>query len=229
MIHNESKSKRILLVEDNENILRGNKRLLTWEGYTVDTAATISAAKDCILANTPQLIVLDIMLPDGNGLEFMKDLRKSNISGIPILLLTGLASQEDIINGLSEGSDDYMTKPYDFHVLLARIEALLRRSERVPEFIATDKLKLDITANVATFDDTDLLLTQKEFATLLILVQNTGSYVSREYIYERVWKMPYIESSNALKSTIKRLRTKLSKYSFLIEWSRDEGYIFTKV
>ncbi len=228
-MNNEKKNKRILLVEDNEKILNGNKRMLSWEGYTVDTATTIEAARVCISANTPHIIILDIMLPDGSGLDFMKSLRRSSASDIPILLLTGLGGQEDIIKGLSDGSDDYMTKPYDFPVLLARIEALLRRSMRVPQFVESDSLVLDITADVATLHDVDLLLTKKEFATLLILTQNTGRYVDCEYLYERVWKMPYAENSNALKSTIKRLRTKLQGSEYIIEWSRDEGYVFSKI
>ncbi len=227
-MNKDKKGKRILLVEDNEKILKGNKRMLSWEGYIVDTATTIEEARSCINANTPHIIILDIMLPDGNGLDFMKTLRKSTVSGIPILLLTGLVAPEDMIKGLSEGSDDYMTKPYDFPVLLARIEALLRRSMRVPEFFENDSLTLDVTADIATLNGVDLLLTQKEFATLLILMQNTGRYVDGEYLYERVWKMPYAENNNALKSTIKRLRTKLHDSGYLIEWSRDEGYIFSR-
>ncbi len=228
-MHNQQKNKRILLVEDSEKILRGNKRLLSWEGYTVDTATSIAAAKDCINANIPHIIILDIMLPDGNGIEFMKTLRRSHAASIPILLLTGLGSQEDMIKGLAEGSDDYMAKPYDFPVLLARIEALLRRSERVPDFVESGPLKLDITADIATLNGLDLLLSQKEFSTLLILVQNSGRYIGCEYLYERVWKMPYSENSNALKSTIKRLRSKLAGSNYLIEWSRDEGYIFSQI
>ncbi len=229
MTNKEHKNKRILLVEDNEKILNGNKRLLEWEGYTVDTATTIKKAYECIDANIPHIIILDIMLPDGNGLDFMKSLRQSSAAGVPILLLTGLGTQEDIIHGLSAGSDDYITKPYDFPILLARIQALLRRSARVPELLENGRLKLDISADIATLDDVDLLLTQKEFLILLFLMQNIGHYVASEHLYERVWKMPYAENNNALKSTIKRLRTKLSGSDYLIEWSRDEGYIFTKL
>ncbi len=221
-------NKRILLVEDNEKILKGNTRLLTWEGYIVDAATTISEARTFIDANRPNIIILDIMLPDGNGVDFMKTLRLSCAKDIPILLLTGLGSQEDIIEGLRQGCDDYITKPYDFPILLARIEALLRRAGRVPEYIEEGGLRLDITADVATFNNVDLLLTQKEFAVLMIMVQNTGRYIDSEYLYEKVWKAPFVENKNALKSTIKRLRTKLSQSNCIIEWSRDEGYIFSK-
>ncbi len=228
-MNKELKNKRILLVEDNEKILKGNMRLLMWEGYTVDTATTILEAEKRIKENFPDVIILDIMLPDGSGIDFMKKLRDSYLSNVSILLLTGLGTQEDIVRGLSKGGDDYMTKPYDFSVLLARIEALLRRCARVPEFLEEGALRLDIAADVASLDGVDLLLTQKEFLTLLILMQNMRRYVNSAYLYEKVWKMPYESNSNALKSTIKRLRMKLEGSDYLIEWSRDKGYIFSKI
>ena len=116
------KGKRLLLVEDNEKILRGNQRLLEWEGYEVDAARTLEQAEQCFEARRPDAVILDIMLPDGNGLEYMKALRQGREGDVPILLLTGLTSQEDVIQGLAAGGDDYLTKPYDFPILLARIE-----------------------------------------------------------------------------------------------------------
>ena len=184
MTEKKQVDKRILLVEDNEKIMQGNKRMLEWEGYTIDTAATLAEAHAMLAYKRPDLIVLDIMLPDGSGLDLMRQLRGSTNAGIPILLLTGLTAQEDILHGLRSGGDDYLTKPYDFKILLARIEALLRRSERVPERLTKGCLTLDVAAGAAFMDGKDLLLTKKEFALLLIFIQNPHRFIDGEYLYE---------------------------------------------
>ena len=218
--------KRILLVEDNEQIMRGNERMLTRRGYEVVTALTLTEARSALEARMPDLFVLDIMLPDGSGLDFMADLRQ--YSQAPVLLLTGLTTPEDIVRGLTAGGDDYLPKPYDFGVLLARVEALLRRAQQVPERIHKGRLCLDVTADVATLDGADLLLSQKEFALLLIFVQNEQRFVSAEYLYEKVWKQPMAGNSNTLKTTLNRLREKIKSCGYRIEWSRGEGYCFER-
>lgn len=216
--------KRVLLVEDNPKIMQGNKRMLEWEGYTVDTAMTLGDAATRMAENRPDAIVLDVMLPDGNGLDFMRKLRQSNAASIPILLLTGLTTQDDILLGLKSGGDDYLTKPYDFPILLARVEALLRRAQRVPERIKMGCFTLDVAASVAMRDGVDMLLTQKEFALLLVFIQNPERFIDGEYLYEKVWNHPMAGDANALKSTIKRLRSKIEGSGWQIAWSRGEGY-----
>lgn len=218
--------KRILLVEDNEQIMRGNERMLSRRGYEVVTALTLAQARSAIQVQIPDLFVLDIMLPDGSGLDFMAELRQ--YSQVPILLLTGLTTPEDIVRGLSQGGDDYLAKPYDFGVLLARVEALLRRAENIPEKLVRGRLCLDVAADVATFDGNDLLLTQKEFVLLLIFVQNEERFISAEYLYEKAWKAPLSGDSQALKKVIHRLREKIAGSGWRIEWSRGEGYSFGK-
>lgn len=218
--------KQILLVEDNEQIMQGNERMLKRRGYEVITALTLAQARSAIQAQMPDLFVLDIMLPDGSGLDFMAELRK--VSQTPILLLTGLTTTEDIVRGLTAGGDDYLAKPYDFGVLLARVEALLRRAQQVPECIHKGRLRLDVTADVATLDGADLLLSQKEFFLLLIFVQNEERYISAEYLYEKVWKQAMAGNSNTLKTTINRLREKIKGSDYRITWSRGEGYCFEK-
>ncbi len=219
-------AKRILLVEDNEQIMQGNERMLKRRGYEVITALTLTEARIAIQAQMPDLFVLDIMLPDGSGLDFMAELRK--YSQTPILLLTGLTTPEDIVRGLTAGGDDYLAKPYDFGVLLARVEALLRRAQQVPEHIHKGRLRLDVTADVATLDCHDLLLSQKEFALLLTFIQNEERFISSEYLYEKVWKQPMTVDSNALRSTLKRLRAKLEGSGYRITLSKGEGYQFEK-
>ncbi|GAU78289.1 response regulator transcription factor [Fusibacter sp. 3D3] len=222
------KGKLILLVEDNEKIMRGNQRLFGLEGFETMAALTLCAARTSIVARKPDAVILDIMLPDGSGLDFMQELRTGEHTGIPILLLTGLTTPEDIIRGLTAGGDDYLTKPYDFSILLARVEALLRRAQRVPETITKDRFTLDMTASVAMLDGVDLLLTQKEFALLLIFIQNPVRFIDGEYLYEKVWHKPQMADANALKSTIKRLRSKMEGSGWQISWSRGEGYCLEK-
>lgn len=121
----------ILLVEDNAQILHGNERMLRRQGYEIVSAMSIHDTWIAMGEHKPDAIVLDIMLPDGSGLDFMRELRQT--SDIPILLLTGLTTPADIIQGLSDGGDDYLTKPYDFGVLLARVDAMMRRASRIPK------------------------------------------------------------------------------------------------
>lgn len=222
------KGKQLLLIEDNEKIMHGNRRLFGLAGFETAAALTLAEARASIAANRPDAIVLDIMLPDGSGLDFMRELRESENAGIPILLLTGLITPEDIIRGLTSGGDDYLTKPYDFPILLARVEALLRRSQRVPEVITKGLLSLDIAAGVAMLDGRDLLLNKKEFALLLLFLQNPERCIGGEYLYEKVWNAPMTGNTQALKSTITRLRTKLSGSGWNIAASRGEGYIFER-
>lgn len=220
--------KLILLIEDNEKITNGNRRFLDRKGYKTAVAQTLSEGRIAIKTNRPDAIILDIMLPDGSGLDFMRELRESENSNIPILLLTGLATQDDVVKGLTEGADDYLTKPYDFPVFLARFEALLRRAERVPEILAKGRLTFDITANIVMLDGINLHLTQKEFALILIFVQNEDRFIKGKYLYEKVWNTPMGNDTNSLKNTLTRLRSKIKNSGYCISWARGEGYCFER-
>ena len=174
----------------------------------------------------PALIILDIRLPDGNGLDLLRELRKT--SAVPVIALTNDNKEKDIVTGLASGCDDYVPKPYTFPVLYARIEALMRRVERVPEVITKGRLSLNVTANIATLDGADLILTQKEFALLLVFVQNEGRYFEAEYLYEKVWKAPMSGDSQTIRKTVSNLRGKIDDSGWNIEWSRGEGWCFGK-
>ena len=225
---NNNKEKVVLLIEDNEVIIKANKRLLERNGYNVLVALTLKEARKSLKSSNPDIIILDLMLPDGNGLEFIDELHSGNHKEIPILILTGLSTKEDIINGLKKGGDDYLTKPYDFSVFLARVEALLRRAQQIPAVINKGGFTLDVTANKAFHQGVDLLLTQKEFALFLIFIQNDERYLKNQYLYEKAWNQPMAEDKQALKKTIYRLREKIKDSGWKIEWFRGEGYIFTK-
>jgi DNA-binding response OmpR family regulator len=218
-----SESRLVLLVEDNEQIMAGNKRFLERQGFDTAAAPTLAEAREYMEDHRPDVVVLDIMLPDGSGIDFIGELRESKNPGIPVLLLTGLTTKQDIVRGLKAGGDDYLTKPYDFSELLARIEALLRRSARMPEKVIKGRLSLDVTTNVAMLDGADLQLTPKEFTLLLIFIQNEERVMSREYLYEKGWNRPMAGDSQAVRKTVSNLRDKIEGSGYQIVWSRGEG------
>jgi len=222
----------ILLVDDNKDIQKLNKEMLERRGdYDVRLAMNLSEAKEQTAERRPDLIILDIMLPDGSGLDFIKELRnKSNFHNkdIPILLLTALGKSADVVKGLDMGADNYLSKPYDNSVLLAHIESLLRRTSRVPKTLTKYPLTLDIIAGRAFIDGRDLLLTQKEFAVLLFFTQNEGRVLSMETIYTNVWKQSQDAEidTNTLKATISNIRKKIEPSGCEINALRGKGYIF---
>ena len=222
-----SQNPLILLVEDNDQILNGNARMLKRRGYAISTALTLAQARIHLAERIPDAVVLDIMLPDGSGLDFIREIRRE--SNVPILLLTGLTTPDDVVRGLSKGGDDYLAKPYDFSVLLARIEALLRRAGHIPKILAKGALQLDLIAFRAFLNGIDMLLSPKEFALLLLMVQNEGRSLSTKYLSDAIWKQPLIEDSSTVKTVISRLRHKLGD-AFTIENDKLEGgYIFTRI
>ena len=245
----------ILLVEDNEQILQGNERMLKRRGYNVATALTLAEARTRLGEQIPDAIVLDIMLPDGSGLDFLRELRiekgewrikekensqlttrqsqlsilNSQLSNIPILLLTGLATPEDVVRGLSGGGDDYLAKPYDFGVLLARIEALLRRAGQFPKTLTKGALQLDIIANRAFLSGVDMLLSPKEFALLLLMIQNEGRLLATASLYEAIWKLPLTADTSVIRTAVSRLRQKLGGEFSIENDKQEKGYIFTQI
>lgn len=213
----------LLLVEDNSQIMYANERMLTHHGYLVATAATLEEARGCFQQRLPDAVVLDLMLPDGNGLDFVEEIRV--FSQVPILLLTGLTSSATIVQGLSCGADDYLAKPYDFDVLLARIEALLRRSTQTTETLVEGALWFDVLGNRVFLNNAELMLTPKEFWVLYLLVKNKGEALSAEYLYKAVWKQPLVLGDSSVKNVISRLRKKLGVGFAILYDMAEEGYI----
>ena len=220
-------NKIILCVEDNEQIQLFNKIHLESKGFTVRLAMTLAEAREEIGRETPGLIILDIHLPDGNGLDFLRELRKT--SNIPVIALTDSKEDVDIVKGLESGCDDYVPKPYTFPVLCARIEGLMRRVSSVPETISFGSFKLDLIAMQAFFKGRDLMLSHKEFALFSYFVQNEGKAINAEYIYEKVWKQLMVKDDGALKNIVYKLRKKLSASGYTITNERGSGYIFEPV
>jgi len=221
------KDKLILLVEDNEDVQELNKSMLEDEGFVVNTAMTLSEAKISIQQRKPDLIVLDIGLPDGNGLEFLRKFRK--LSKIPVLLLTGYSEDTDVIKGYENGCNDYLPKPYTFGVLLARLKSLLQSAEQIPERIAHGSLYLDVQSGRAFVNGNDLLLAQKEFFLLLYFIQNEDVIMTAEHLYKKVWGQPMNKNNQAIKKTISRLRNSLEDSGYTIVVTRGKGYVFERV
>ncbi len=226
-------NKLILMVEDNPSVLRLNQKVLETNNFMVQTAATLAEAEKILATTTVHLILLDILLPDGSGLDFCATIRQ--YTNAPILMLSSLHTNEDVIAGLLTGGDDYMTKPYRVDELVARILALLRREalsgggsqQRV---ICCENLKLDTLAMRAYLDGNDLQLTPKEFALLQYMVQNKDQIVSPKQIYQNVWNLPANQDTRLLWTHFSKIRGKLERCGtnpFDISAVKGKGYVFT--
>ena len=221
----------ILLIEDNENVLYANRLILEEPGHKVLCAQNLAEARELLKTEQPDVAVVDIMLPDGNGLEFMPELRA--MRNIPVLFLTGKTENEDMLAGLQAGGNDYITKPYRTDEFKARVEAALRwehakREERM-EKVEVGPIKLDLLSTRATLEETDLELTGREFDLLLLLIQNEDKVLRAEYIYERVWAQSMNDDKNTLQATISRLRKKIESAGFKIVSVRGTGYQFVRL
>jgi len=176
----------ILIVEDDKDILTINADHLRAEGYIVIEADTIQKACDAVVQNNPSLILLDIRLPNGSGIDFCKEARA--MTSVPIIFLTALDEEEDKINGLMSGGDDYITKPYSLGELTARVYSLLRRVKmNDKEIYEHPPLKIDAVAQKVYLNGKDAALYPKEYQIFLMLVKNIGRTISAKYLYETVW------------------------------------------
>ena len=217
---------RILIIEDDEEILRVLKRVLTYEGYTVDTAMTGQAGLSLAREQMPDLIVLDWMLPKMDGLEVCRRLQK--FGNQPILMLTAKDTTEDRVEGLDAGADDYVVKPFEIEELLARIRALLRRTaaDRVKVLEFAD-LQLDSSTRKARRGDREIELTAKEYDLLELFMRHPQQVMTREVIFDRVWDYDFGGESNVLDVYIRYLRQKLEEENEprLIYTVRGVGYV----
>lgn len=220
----------ILLVEDDPNILRTNRRILEREGFTVLCAATLREARSLLREHTPVALVLDIRLPDGSGLAFCEEIRPT--TSAPVLFLTALDEKSEIIEGLISGGNDYITKPYDVDEFLARVKAQLRLAQMNRQAAEQSKtlkrgpLTLDTVSLRAYLDGRDMLLSAREFSVLLCLIKNEGKTLSAEEIYEGAWSQPMAGNTSALWKCISRLKSKLSACEEISLMNfRSQGYM----
>ncbi len=219
----------ILLVEDNPHIMKINRASLIMEGYQVLQATCAEECLNLLRTNDVDLIILDVMLPDGSGIELCADIRHKY--EIPILFLSALGESADIIAALRAGGDDYLAKPYDINVLLARVEARLRTSYREKRFFRFGNLKFDTAARIGYCRDSELSLTQKEFSLLLQLARGNGQIITKEALFECVWGRPLAGDSTALYTAVSRLNTKLAEEQaqVTISYLRNRGYLLETV
>jgi DNA-binding response OmpR family regulator len=218
---------RIIVVEDTEKLAKYTKQMLEEEGYAVDIAADGVTGERMIRAFPYDLVILDIMLPQKDGIAVCKSLREDEVN-LPIIMITARGEVEDRILGLDSGADDYLIKPFDMKELLARIRALLRRpTEKVVGLLEVGDLALDSAKHVVTQKGRPVPLTLKEYAILEYLMRNAGTVITREQLLEHCWDFAYSAFSNITDVYIKQLRKKLKdtneKY---IQTIRGVGYRF---
>jgi len=220
---------RILLIEDNRKIAGALSKSLRAEGYAVDVAYDGVEGESLALVNDNDVIILDLMLPRQDGWTTCAHLREKKIL-TPILMLTALDDVDNKIRGLDSGADDYLSKPFHFGELLARVRSLARRNTEV-RTAAMEKygLTLDLNTHKAMREGREVPLTAKEFALLELFILHPGKILSREMISEHLWDMNFEPRSNVIESFIKFLRQKVDKgfSSQLIHTVRGAGYMFT--
>jgi len=201
---------KILVVEDNPHIVDFLEQGLKEASYAVDVACDGKEAFYLATTNIYDIVILDIMIPFMSGIEVCKELRKYEIT-TPIIMLTAKDDSEDMVTGLDEGADDYVTKPFVFKELLARIRALSRRKVTQTAILEFKDLKLDTIKKYAIRAEKRIDLTSKEYSILEFLLKNKNQTVSESMIIESVWDMNYSNASNLVKVYIYRLRNKIDK------------------
>ena len=209
---------QILIIEDDIALNKGLCKALTTDSRQLISCTDIRSAREQILCSMPSLILLDINLPDGSGLDFLKELKKG-IDSIPVILLTANDTDLDIVNGLELGADDYITKPFSLAVLRARVNTQLRKipSATVPSsVIIIDDYSFDFSTMEFSVRDNKVELSKTEQKLLRLLIENRGTVMSRSALVDRIWTdgAEYVEE-NALSVTVKRLRDKLEAHQYI--------------
>lgn len=230
-------NKRILIVEDDENILRLENDYLKASGFEIDSALNGADGLKMAESSRYDLIILDIMLPELNGMEICKKIRESQ--NIPILLVSAKRDEMDKITGLEYGADDYIVKPFSPSELVARVKAHINRYERLTNnesnqsaTIIIDSLTIDRTARKVLVNDEEIILTNKEFDLLACLAEAPNKIFSKDELFEKIWQYdPSIGETSTVTVHINRVREKIfaadPQFPYLVTvWGK--GYRFTK-
>lgn len=219
----------IFILEDDDNIRKLIKYSLTSQNFEVQDFSLPSEFWGVLENKTPDLILLDIMLPEEDGISILKKLRSnSKTSSIPVIMLTAKDSEYDVVNGLDSGADDYITKPFGMMALVSRIKAVLRRYEKndSKKLLIVDEIKIDENQHTVFTDGQQVFLTVKEFDLLVLLIKNRGNVLAREQLLEHIWEIYTDVESRTVDVHIRTLRQKLGKYESHIETIRGVGYKF---
>lgn len=218
----------IYIVEDDKNIREIEAFALKNSGYQIKDFECAADFYAKMKEKLPNLILLDIMLPDEDGLNIVKNIRSNSESRkIPIIMITAKTTELDKVKGLDMGADDYLTKPFGVMELISRVKALLRRYEGMEDekFYSVGSLFLDVEKHSVSVDNELIELTFKEYELLRLLMQNAGIVTSRDVIMERVWGTDFEGESRTLDMHIKTLRQKLGTAGSMIKTIRNVGYI----
>lgn len=221
---------KILIIEDDEKLSEELKIFLNKNGYKATTLTTFDNTIQDILQTNPDLILLDINLPNTDGEYICKEIRKQ--SNMPIIIVTSRDNELDELLSINNGADHYITKPFNIQILLAKIGSLLRRTnmQEVNDKIDAKDFILNTSNNTIEKDGKIIELTKNEYKILKYLVQNRGKIVSREDIMECLWESESFIDDNTLTVNITRLRNKLEELELkeLLETKRGQGYIFKR-
>jgi YD repeat-containing protein len=222
---------RLLVVEDDLDVAGFLRRGLTEAAYAVDVVSDGESATEMAALNPYDAIILDLMIPEPDGMEVCRRIRASG-SHVAILILTARDSVDERIAGLDAGADDYLAKPFEFGELLARLRALLRRGGATTSpVIVAGEMEIDTRSHRVTIASNLLTLTTKEYSVLEYLARNAGRIVTREEIAEHVWQQDYDPFSNLIEVYVNRLRRHMEKVSTrrFIQTIRGAGYMFEEM
>ena len=217
---------RVLVIEDNPKMAAGLQKGLREHGFEVDAVESGSEGEELASGGVYDLVLLDLLLPDRDGMEVCRNMRRRGVKS-KVLMLTALNSTSDKITGLDSGADDYLSKPFQFDELLARMRALLRRGDATESrFLRCDDLELDLYSRVAKRTGTTVELSNREFSLLEYLMRNPDRVLSRTQIGEQVWDINFDLTSNVVDVYISSLRKKVDSGSGrqLIHTVKGVGY-----
>jgi DNA-binding response OmpR family regulator len=219
---------RVLVIEDNPKMAAAIQKGLREHGFAVDVSNTGFEGEELAATGSHDVVLLDLMLPDRDGVDVCRNLRRRGVD-VKIIMLTALGHTQDKIQGLDAGADDYLVKPFEFEELLARIRALLRRGDASESrHLRCDDLELDLYTRVANRAQRSIELSNKEFALLEYFMRNPNRVLSRTQIGEKVWDMAFEPSSNVVDVYVSSLRKKIDRgfERGLIHTVKGVGYRF---